>query len=273
MKLNNKVSLITGAGRGIGKLISKKLASEGSDVILVSRTPHEIESVLSEIKNNNGNGITFSCDISNFSEVQKMTEKILDHFPKIDILVNNAGKIDPIGPLIDQDPILWKSCIENNLFGTFNVIRSILPSMIEKNYGKIVNMSGGGAFSPFPNFSSYAVSKSAIIRLTETLAMELSNFNITVNAISPGMIKTKITENILNAGPNAGIEFDKAKKTMVSGGSNIEKIFDTLLFLTTNESSNLSGKTIASQWDDLNYIKNNVESIQNSDKFTMRRII
>tara|TARA_B110000196_G_scaffold286057_1_gene269514 strand:+ start:723 stop:1544 length:822 start_codon:yes stop_codon:yes gene_type:complete len=273
MKLKNKISLITGAGRGIGELISKKLASEGSEVILVSRTQNEIKSVLNEIKKNNGNGSAFTCDISNISEVKNLVVKIFDNYSQIDILINNAGIIEPIGPLVKQDPILWKTCVENNLFGTFNMIHSVLPFMIKKNYGKIVNISGGGAFSPFPNFSSYATSKAAIIRLTETLAMEISNSNITVNAISPGMIKTNMTKKVVDTGLDAGNEFEKAKKTLISGSSNIEKILDALLFLTTDESSKLSGKTIAAQWDNLDDIKNNISSIQNSDKLTMRRIV
>ena len=128
------------------------------------------------------------------------------------------------------------------------------------------------ALKPFPNFSSYSSSKAAIIRFTETVAKELENYNIDINAIAPGAMKTKMTFDVLKADDLAGEELHNAEKVIESGGSNMKKVTDLALFLASDQSNGLSGKTISAQWDDLEFIKNNISSIQNSNKFTMRRI-
>jgi len=273
MKLQGKTSLITGSGRGIGKNIAKRLSEEGSTVILTSRSTDQIDDVLNQIHDMGGQGIAIKCDITKFEQVKNMIDSAISKYSRIDILVNNVGIINPIGPFTDINPKEWKSCFETNFFGAYNVLKLVLPSMISNNYGKIINLSGGGAFNPFPNFSSYASSKAAIIRLTETLAKELESHNITINAISPGMTKTRMTEDILKSGETVGPEFEKAKKVMINGGADMTKILNLVLFLTSYESDGLSGKTIAAQWDDLEYIKSHISEIQNSDKFTMRRIV
>lgn len=123
--------------------------------------------------------------------------------------------------------------------------------MISNNSGKIINMSGGGAFNPRENFSAYAVSKAAIVRLTEQVAEEVKNYNISVNAISPGVIRTEMTNEIFNSGRLAGKELDLAKNILEQGGSDIRKVTDLAVFLASSESDGLSGRTISAQWDDL----------------------
>ncbi|MDE2589391.1 MAG: SDR family oxidoreductase, partial [Patescibacteria group bacterium] len=148
-----------------------------------------------------------------------------------------------------------------------------LPYMISRNYGKIINMSGGGAFNPRPNFSAYAVSKAAIVRLTEQVADETKNHNISVNAIAPGMIKTEMMDEVVRSGELAGNELEIAKKIIREGGSDINKVTDLAVFLASKKSDGLTGRTISAQWDDLQYIENNIKDIMKSDKFKMKRIV
>ena len=273
MSMTERVSIVLGGGRGIGKAIAKRFAEAGSIVVLVARTNDEIENTLKEIKKNNGHGISIKADISKINDIKSLVTKVIERYSKIDILVNSAGVIKPIGPIHEADVKEWEENIKINLFGTFYCIKTILPYMISQNHGKIINMSGGGAFNSMPNFSAYGVSKAAIVRLTETVAAEVKKYNIFVNAIAPGPIKTKITYDILESGNLAGIENARAKDVIEKGDAGIEKVTELALFLASNESNGLTGKTISARWDDLNYIKNNIHAIQQSDKYTMKRMI
>ena len=274
MTLQEKVSIITGAGSGIGKAMAKRFAKEGSIVVLAARSYSEIKDTLEEIEKEGGRGICVKTDISKIEDVDKLSEQIITKFSKIDILVNNAGIVKPIGPITKTDITEWEENIKVNLFGTFYCIRKILPFMISQNYGKIINMSGGGAFNPRINFSAYAISKAAVVRLTEQVAEETKHYNISVNAIAPGMIKTNMTYEIYQSGQElAGDESRIAKKVIDEGGSDLKKVTDLAVFLASQKSDGLSGKTISAQWDDLEYIQNNISEIQKSDKYTMKRMI
>jgi 3-oxoacyl-[acyl-carrier protein] reductase len=273
MKITGKVAIVTGAGRGIGKAIAKKFASEGCTVVLASRSIKEIDYTLKEIINSGGKGLAIKTDISNENDVRNLVKKTLDKFSKIDILVNNAAVITPIGPIQKIDSKDWEKTIRINLFGTFLCIREVVPYMITRRSGKIINLSGGGAFKPFPNFSAYSVSKAGIVRLTETIAEELKEYKIQVNAIAPGAIKTKIISDVLENKELAGAEYEKAKKVFDDGGADLLKVEELSTFLASNESDGLTGRTLSAQWDDLEYIRKNISEIQSSDKFTMKRMV
>lgn len=273
MSMRNKVSIITGGGRGIGKEIAKKFAEKGAIVVLAARSKNEIDDTLEDIKKNGGQGISVQTDVSKLDDVTRLVTKVLENYSKIDVLVNNAGVIKPIKPIHEVDVEEWGNNLRINLFGTFYCIRTVLPHMISKNYGKIINLSGGGAFKSMSNFSAYGASKAAIVRLTETVAAEVKKYNISVNAISPGAIKTKINYDVIESGDMAGIELARAKEVIEKGGNDIEKVTNLMLFLASDESNGLSGKTISAQWDDLDYVRTNITTIQKSDKFTMKRMI
>jgi 3-oxoacyl-[acyl-carrier protein] reductase len=271
MLLKDKISIITGSGRGIGKAISKQFSREGSFVVLAARSSDEMDETLKEIEKSCGRGISIKTDISKIDDVTRLVDKVIKEYSKIDILVNNAGVIKPIGPIHMIKSQEWEDHIKTNLFGTFYCIRAVLPFMILQNYGKIINMSGGGAFNAMPNFSAYGASKAAIVRITEIVAAEVKNYNISVNAIAPGAIKTRITTDILESGDMAGIESERAREVIEKGGSSIDKVTQLASFLASPESDGLSGKTISAKWDDLDFIKKNITTIQKSDKYTMKR--
>ena len=272
MKLSGKISIVTGSSRGIGKEIAKQFAKEGSFVVVLSRSKKNIEETVKEIKEAGGNAMSIQTDISNNFQVKSLVKEVIKKRAKIDILVNSAAHLKPIGPISEIDTDEWVNSVKTNLFGTFYFIKNVVPYMIKQRSGKIINLAGGGAFNPFPNFSAYSSSKAAIVRLTETLSKELKKYNIFINGISPGAIKTKMTEEVIEYGKMSGDEYAKAMQVMSTGGANIDNVLKLAIFLASNDSDGLSGKTISAQWDDLNFIKQNINKIQDSDKFTMKRI-
>lgn len=271
--LKNKVSIITGAGSGIGQAIAVKFATVGSYVVLAGRTKTKLEDTLNIIHNKGGTGLVIPTDISDIQSIENLVKNTIHEYSKIDVLVNCAGVTNPIGPVEKISIREWENNIRTNLFGTLYLIKNVIPFMIINRGGKIINLSGGGAFNPRPNFSAYAVSKSAIVRLSETLSLELEKYNIYVNSISPGAIKTEMTYEIFNNDDSGFKEKQDAKRVIDSGGADITKVENLSLFLASEESNGLSGKTLSAQWDDLNYIKNNIKSVQSSDKYTMKRVV
>jgi 3-oxoacyl-[acyl-carrier protein] reductase len=272
-RLKDKVSIVTGAGRGIGKAIALAFAHEEADVVVVSRSFSEVEETSNQIKALGRRSLPLKVDISKEDNVEKMSKTVLQEFGKIDILVNNAGILGPIGPLIENDVEHWTETIKVNLIGTFLCCKAIIPVMIRQHRGKVINLSGGGATYPRPCFSAYAASKTAVVRLTETLAEEVKQFNIQVNAIAPGAVNTHLHDAVLFAGEVAGekalVEVKKVKET---GGTPSIVPAALAVFLASDESDGLTGKLISAVWDDWKRIVKQIDGIISSDIYTLRRI-
>ncbi len=274
MLLKNKIAIITGAGRGIGECIALTFAQEGANVVVASLLQAEIKDTVEKIKDLGGDVLGIKVDVSNPKEVKRMVKNTLQRFGKIDILVNNAGVQGQIGPLEKNNSNDWFRTIEVNLFGTFLCTKEVLPYMKRQKRGKIINFSGGGATSSRPNFSAYAASKTAIVRLTEVLADELKKYNIQVNAIAPGAVNTKMLKEILEAGKKAGKKaISEAKKQLRSGGTPLQNPAELVLFLASNKSDKLSGKLISAKWDNWRKLdKKKIKDIMKSSNYTLRRI-
>ena len=274
MKLAGKVAIITGAGRGIGRAIALAFALEGADVLVASRTLSEVTATAEGVRALGRNALALKVDVSNRDEVDWMVAQSLEEFGKVDILVNNAGTYGSIGPLVDNDPEKWVQTVGINLFGAFYCTRAVLPFMIRERSGKIINLSGGGAASPLPNFSAYAASKAAIVRLTETLALEVEPFNIQVNAIAPGAVNTGLVNDVLAAGAAAGEKMlAQARWQMEDGGVPPERAAALAVFLASDESGGLSGRLISAVWDDWENMNGRIEQIMASDLYTLRRVV
>jgi len=273
MKLAGKAAIITGAGRGIGRATALAFAHEGADVVVTSRTLSEVMEAAEEARQLGRRSLALKVDVSDRDDVQTMAAQALEEFGKIDILVNNAGTYGPIGPLVDNDPEEWVRTIGVNLFGAFFCSRAVLPHMIHERRGKIVNLSGGGATSPLPNFSAYAASKTAIVRLTENLAEEVKKWNIQVNAIAPGGVNTKLTEEVLAAGAAAGEEMlERTHTQKKSGGVPPERPAALAVFLASEESGSLTGRLVSAVWDDWESMSDRIDQIMSSDLYTLRRV-
>jgi NAD(P)-dependent dehydrogenase (short-subunit alcohol dehydrogenase family) len=193
----------------------------------------------------------------------------------VNVLVNNAGVYGPKGESEKVDFQAWVRAVEINLNGTFLPCRCAIRQMKELRHGKIINLSGGGATAPLPRMSAYAASKAAVVRLTETLAEELREFSIDVNAIAPGALNTRLLEEVLDAGPHAvGKEFfEKSLKQRDSGGVPLEKGARLCVYLASEISNGITGKLISAQWDPWENLHAFREQLARSDIYTLRRIV
>jgi 3-oxoacyl-[acyl-carrier protein] reductase len=268
-----RVALVTGAGRGIGRAISLALAGAGARLIVLARTSAEVQETAQLIRAQGGDALAVTADVSQWDDVCRAVSYAAEQMGPIDILVNNAGIQSPIGPLIENDPAAWAHTINVNLLGTFHCAKAVLPGMISRRHGKIINLSGGGATSPRPLFSAYAASKAAVVRLTETLAEEVMSYNIQVNAIAPGAVNTRMLDEVLAVGEVAGEEWQAAQKRQLQGGTSVELAAKLALFLASDASNGLTGKLISAshdawqEWDPAQ-----VQKLAGTPWYTLRRI-
>ncbi len=194
MRLSGTVSMVTGAGRGIGREIALAQAREGAAVALFARSAHEIEAVAQEIIAVGGRATAEAVDLVDLPAVIAAVERAATVLGPIDLLMNNAGSFVGLGPVWEVDPAAWWHDIEVNLRGTFNCCRAVVGGMRERGHGRVVNMVGGGAANSFPNGSGYAVSKSGLMRFTECLSDELADSGVLAFAMDPGLVRTRMTE-------------------------------------------------------------------------------
>lgn len=273
--LEGRVAVITGGGRGIGAAIATEYAAAGASLVIASRTESELSHVAERCRSLGSQCETFVADVSDSSSVRRLIDYASTHFRRIDILVNAAGIYGPIGPISEVDLDLWVTALHINLLGTLYACQAAVPRMISRGGGKIINFSGGGATSPLPRFSAYGVSKAAVIRLTETLAEEVKEHSITVNAIAPGAVDTHLQDEVLRAGERAGDLYQRIKALRESGvgGTSVEVPAKLALFLASDDSCGLTGRVISAphdpwqQWDAAR-----IAALDNTPWFTLRRI-
>jgi 3-oxoacyl-[acyl-carrier protein] reductase len=270
VKLKSKVAIVTGAGKGIGKAVALAFAREGARVVAVSRTFSDIRGVAAQMAVTGRHALPLKVDVSRRGDVFKMVNSTIARFGRIDVLVNNAGVLGPVGPLVKNDVDDWIKTIKVNLIGTFFCCRGVLPAMMKQRSGKIINFSGGGATSPRPRFSAYASSKTAVVRLTETLAEEVKEFNIQVNAIAPGPVDTRMHDQVLAAGISAGKNaMEESQKVKVTGGTPLKLPVELAIFLASDASDGLTGKLLSAVWDDWKNL--DLNEVSSSDVYTLRR--
>jgi 3-oxoacyl-[acyl-carrier protein] reductase len=250
MQLNGKVALITGAGRGIGRAIALAFAREGARLAVTARTVLELEETSEQVRKLGRECLPITADVSRSNDVLRVINELLRTFGHIDVLVNNAGVQGPIGPLVENNADSWVRSFHVNVFGTFYCIKAVLPHMMIRKKGKIINLSGGGATAARPRFSAYGASKTAVLRLTETVAEEVQAFNIQVNAIAPGAVNTRMLQEILEAGEAAGPELELGRQRQAGRGVPADLAARLAVFLGSDASGSLTGKLISAPHDD-----------------------
>ncbi|WP_316635638.1 3-ketoacyl-ACP reductase [uncultured Flavobacterium sp.] len=189
--LKNKNALITGAGKGIGKAIAIALAKEGVNVILVSRTQADVDQLADQTSNLGVKSLGLSADVSDINSINAAVEKALAQFGHIDILINNAG-IAAFGNFLELEPTAWEKIIQVNLMGTYYTTRAILPNMIERKTGDIINISSTAGLNGNALTSAYSASKFAVLGLTDSLMQEVRKHNIRVTALTPSTVATDL---------------------------------------------------------------------------------
>ena len=276
--LENKKAIITGANQGLGLEIAQKYVLAGASVCICARNEGKLAHAKQHLEAFLGAGqeiLSVGADVSRSEDVDDVVRRAGDRFGRIDILVNNAGIYGPKGTVDDVDWQEWARAMEINLNGSVLMCRAVLPHMKRQRKGKIVQLSGGGATKPLPRLSAYAVSKAAVVRFAETLAEEVREYNIDVNAIAPGSLNTRMLQEILEAGPAAvGKEFyDGAVEQAERGGTPLQKGADLAVFLASSLSDGITGKLIAAVWDPWLSLGEHKEDLQSSDIYTLRRIL
>jgi NAD(P)-dependent dehydrogenase (short-subunit alcohol dehydrogenase family) len=274
MKLDGKIAVVTGAGQGLGRRIALALACEGANLVLCSRNEAELSQVAEDIRHSDHSSLPVRADIGKPQDVDALIQAALDAYGRIDILVNNAAVQGPIGPLAEVVELEWIQTIQTNLFGTFHCIRRALPHMVAARKGKIINLSGGGATTARPNFSAYAASKAAIVRLTETLAVEVAASNVQVNAIAPGALPTRMQQEILAARERAGeAEIQVAQSTEKNDAASFATATALAVYLASDASGSLTGKLISAQYDGWEtWDRGQIDRLMSSPWLTLRRL-
>lgn len=274
MRLENRVALITGGGRGIGRAIALAYAKEGAKLVLAARTVNELEETAKEVRSLGAEAFVFQADVTSQIEVEEVVQKTLERCSAIDVLVNSAGMAGPIGALQDNDVSYWIRTIQVNLIGTYLCCRSVIPIMLKQDRGKIINLSGSGSTSAPYHLSAYGSSKAAVIRLTEILSLELAHTNVQVNALGPGSINTRMWEQIRDdAGAVGDTElYEFGKRVTSGGGASIEKAAELAVWLASDTSASLSGRLIHAVTDDFPNLASRISDVMASDAYTLRRM-
>jgi 3-oxoacyl-[acyl-carrier protein] reductase len=193
--LKNKNALITGAGKGIGKAIAIALAKEGVNVILVSRTQSDVDQLAVETSNLGVKSLALSADVSDINSINKAVETALSQFKTIDILINNAG-IAAFGKFLELEPETWERIMQVNVMGTYYTTRAVIPNMIERQIGDIINISSTAGLNGNAMTSAYSASKFAVLGLTDSLMQEMRKHNIRVTALTPSTVATDMAKEL-----------------------------------------------------------------------------
>ena len=268
--LKDKGVLIAGAGRGIGKRLALGFAQTGARVGLISRSQAELDATKLEIEHAGGAALRIRADVRDFEQICAAVDRMRVVYGGVHVLIAGAAVQGPIGPFVDGKPKQWAEVLETNILGVMHCCRAVLPQMVERRSGKIIVLSGPGAADSRPNFAVFAASKAAVVRLVETLAEEVRDHNVQVNAFSPGGTYTSMTDEIIQAGARAGTkDIEEAEQVRITGGASAEKQIQLALFLATERSNHVSGKLIhlTDDWKRLEH--DNI----NPAAYTLRRVM
>jgi NAD(P)-dependent dehydrogenase (short-subunit alcohol dehydrogenase family) len=275
--LAGRQALITGGSQGLGLEIARSFVTAGASVFLCGRDPATLERARGELEPLCGEGQEVAvrpADVSDPDEVESLVAAAISRFPTLSILVSNAGVYGPKGSIWDVDWSEWVQAIEINLFGSVLAARALVPQLRRVGQGKIIQLSGGGATSPLPGLSAYAASKAAIVRFVETLALELRDDRVDVNAIAPGALNTRLLDEVIAAGPErVGRAFhERALEQQRNGGTPLERGAELAVWLASAASDGVTGKLLSAVWDPWRELPSYRAELD-SDVYTLRRIV
>jgi NAD(P)-dependent dehydrogenase (short-subunit alcohol dehydrogenase family) len=255
MRLPNKVAIITGGGQGIGRAISLAFAAEGARVVLAARTLAPLEATALEIRTQGGNAKAIQTDVMDEGQIERMVAETITTYGQIDILVNNSGIAGPTARVADMDLSQWNEVLAVDLTGSMLCAKHALKHMIPRKSGVIINIvseggRGGDGRSGYPLRSPYCCAKAGLIGLTETLAIEVGEFNIRVNAISPAAVRGERIVNVVKGRAEAAsVPFEHVMGKLVENYSlkrpaEESEIAAAAVFLASDEASAITGQTL-----------------------------
>jgi NAD(P)-dependent dehydrogenase (short-subunit alcohol dehydrogenase family) len=245
MLLSDRVAIVTGGARGIGKGIARSFAGEGASVVIADILEAKGKQAVEEITREGASGMFVPCDVTDGRQVQNMVDLTVRKYGKVDILVNNAGTGPPPKSVTEIPEEEWDRIFAVNMKSMFLCCKAVAPHMKEKRYGRIINISSLASISPFASISHYSASKGGIMSFTIDIALELAPYNICVNAILPGMIRTDLTESLTPAGVDRDAFFTEYGKNIPLGRTGTpEDIGRVALFLASELSSYVTANKI-----------------------------
>jgi NAD(P)-dependent dehydrogenase (short-subunit alcohol dehydrogenase family) len=276
MILQGRCVVVSGANRGLGLAIAEACSKAGASVVMGARDRAELEKAAAQVKALAAPGATVlarALDVADAASTQALAASVSAKFSQVDALVNNAGVYGPMGPLADLDWPAWEEALRINLFGAVHMCRSFLPLLRRSPRGKIINLSGGAATQGMQGLSAYGASKAALVRVTETLAMEEPGLD--VNAVAPGALNTRLLDELLQAGPEkVGRAFyEKSLKQRDSGGTDPAVGADMIAWLASAQSDGISGRLLSALWDPWKELPGRLEELKKSDVYMLRRIV
>jgi 3-oxoacyl-[acyl-carrier protein] reductase len=276
--LANKRILITGASRGLGACIARTLWRRGASLLMVARSEHGLRDVRADLAPTAADGQTLEVAVADLSapsapgDVSAVVDRL---WGGIDVLVNNAAILGPLGPAWENDWSEWQATLRVNLLAPVALCRAFIPFMARRRWGKIINLSGGGATGPRPNVSAYATAKAGLVRFTETVAHETRDAGIDVNCVAPGPMNTDMLQAIRDAGPSKGgdAEYAQAVRHEHAGAEVVQRAADLCAFLASSASDGITGRLISAVWDPWERLPDHRNDLQGSDIYTLRRIV
>jgi NAD(P)-dependent dehydrogenase (short-subunit alcohol dehydrogenase family) len=276
--LAGRTALITGATQGLGLEIARAYLDAGAaGICICGRSALALDSALSELADRAACGqrvLGGVADVSRPQDVDGLVELALAGLGQVTVLVSNAGVYGPKGAIEEVDWAEWTRAVEINLLGSVLPARALAGHFAERGYGKIVQLSGGGATAPLPGLSAYAASKAGVVRFAETLAEELRGHRVDVNSIAPGPLNTRMLDEVLGAGPErvGDVFYERALEQRRSGGIPLGWGARLAVFLGSAASDGISGKLLSAVWDPWSELPGHLDELD-SDVYTLRRIV
>lgn len=281
LTLADRPAIITGASLGLGRVIAARFVAAGADVLLCARDATALAATAEELRaaapRPGQRVLAEPCDVSSEPDVARLFARAdAELLPgPLRVLVNNAGVYGPKGPTDEVSLDEWRRALDINLLGTLIPCREAMRRFKTAGYGKIINLSGGGATNPMPNLSCYAAAKAAVVRLTETLALELLPWRVDVNAVAPGALNTRLLDEVLAAGPAVvGADFyQRSVKQSEQGGVPPELGADLCVYLAGAASDGVTGRLLSAKWDPWATLHERRAELAAGDIYTLRRIV
>ncbi|MGH3713828.1 MAG: SDR family NAD(P)-dependent oxidoreductase [Micromonosporaceae bacterium] len=274
VNLGGSVALVTGGGRGFGRVVARELAAAGAAVAVTGRTPEPLADAVQEIKSSGGTGFAVPMDVADPEAVAAGVAVVADQLGPIDLLVNNAGCNGPLGPQWEVDQSLWWHTVEVNLRGVALCSAAVLPSMVERGRGRVVNVVSHAGVFRWPHMSAYSVSKAAVIKLTENQAYEARRYGVAVFAVHPGVLRIGLAEEVLGFdGPEGSYEAKMSDwlERQFEAGNVVEPETGARLIarLAGGDADVLSGRYLVAT-DDVDQLLADAASITAEDRLLLR---
>jgi NAD(P)-dependent dehydrogenase (short-subunit alcohol dehydrogenase family) len=267
------VVLVTGAGRGIGRRLAQRLAGRGAALALVARSPDELAETAALITAAGGTAAAASADVTDADELTRAFAALRTALGPVDVLVNNAGVLGPIGPLWEVDVDDWWATMDVNVRGTVLATRIVMADMSVAGHGRIINVTSQAGVHRWPLVSGYSVSKAAVVKLTENLALEVRRHGISVFSVHPGLLPIGMAEAVAAHAPTTSHEAtvrDWAMAEIADGrGADPERAIDLLARIVAGDADRLSGRHL-SVHDDLDRVLGHVDEVRAHDLYVLR---